>query len=216
MNATIAYNSKLIFDFDGVIFNNPKVNQKIIEKSIGYVKSKTGYSYEKALDFNNVTSQNHGHSVLLLKHYGFEASLQEYNRYVFDNDTLAHLRNNISNDDYIRVECVKTANNLIGNNSILFCNAPHAWCYKVLDLLDYNIDELFSIIYSGIGESSLKPNTILYRVIECSNENVDELHFFHNLVDGKKLSDKWIMHYVNSNIRLDNYVQPIVDEIVRR
>lgn len=214
---TLAHNSKLVFDFDGVIFHNAKVNQKIIEKSVGYVQSKTGYSYEKSLDFNNKNYQRYGHTALMLKRYGYDASLDEYNAYVFDGDLWSSLRSNITNDDYIRVECVNTANSLLGYNSILFSNAPYIWCYKVLDMLDYDIDDLFSLVYTGIGESSLKPKSILYQVIEYTNRDVDELHFFD---DNKKnledLSDKWRTHHVDPNIRLDNYVKPVVDEIIRR
>jgi hypothetical protein len=99
----LAHNSKLVFDFDGVIFHNTKVNKKIIEKSVGYVKSKTGYSYKKSLDFNNSNYKTYGHTVLMLKKYGYDASLDEYNDFVFDSDLWSNLRNNISNDDYIRV-----------------------------------------------------------------------------------------------------------------
>ena len=213
----LAHNSKLVFDFDGVIFHNKNVNQKIIEKSVGYVKSKTGYSYEKALDFNNKNYQRYGHTALMLKRYGYDASLHEYNAYVFDNDLWSNLRSNISNDDYIRAEYINTANILLGYKSILFSNAPYIWCYKVLDMLDYDIDDLFSLVYTGIGESSLKPNSILYRVIEYTNRDVDELHFFDdNKKNLENLSDTWITHHVDPNVRLDNYVKPVVDEIIRR
>ena len=214
---TLAHNSKLVFDFDGVIFHNTKVNQKIIEKSVGYVQSKTGYSYEKSLDFNNKNYQRYGHTALMLKRYGYDASLDEYNAYVFDSDLWSNLRSNITNDDYIRAECVNTANSLLGYDSILFSNAPYIWCYKVLDMLDYDIDDLFSLVYTGIGESSLKPNSILYRVIEYTNRDVDELHFFDdNKKNLENLSDKWTTHRVDPSIRLDNYVKPVVDEIIRR
>jgi len=214
---TLAHNSKLVFDFDGVIFHNTKVNQKIIEKSVGYVQSKTGYSYEKSLDFNNKNYQRYGHTALMLKRYGYDASLDEYNAYVFDSDLWSNLRSNITNDDYIRAECVNTANSLLGYDSILFSNAPYIWCYKVLDMLDYDIDDLFSLVYTGIGESSLKPKSILYQVIEYTNRDVDELHFFDdNKKNLENLSDTWITHHVDPNVRLDNYVKPVVDEIIRR
>jgi len=214
---TLAHNSKLVFDFDGVIFHNIKVNQKIIEKSVGYVQSKTGYSYEKSLDFNNKNYQRYGHTALMLKRYGYDASLDEYNAYVFDSDLWSNLRSNITNDDYIRAECVNTANSLLGYDSILFSNAPYIWCYKVLDMLDYDIDDLFSLVYTGIGESSLKPKSILYQVIEYTNRDVDELHFFDdNKKNLENLSDTWITHHVDPNVRLDNYVKPVVDEIIRR
>lgn len=213
----LTHNSKLVFDFDGVIFHNAKINQKIIEKSVGYVKSKTGYSYEKALDFNNTNYKKYGHTALMLKKYGYDASLDEYNAYVFDNDLWSNLRSNISNDDYIRAECVNTANSLLGYNSILFSNAPYIWCYKVLDMLDYDIDDLFSLVYTGMGESSLKPNSILYQVIEYTNRDVDELHFFDdNKKNLENLSDKWRTHHVDPNTRLDNYVKPVVDEIIKK
>jgi len=214
---TLAHNSKLVFDFDGVIFHNIKVNQKIIEKSVGYVQSKTGYSYEKSLDFNNKNYQRYGHTALMLKRYGYDASLDEYNAYVFDSDLWSNLRSNITNDDYIRAECVNTANSLLGYDSILFSNAPYIWCYKVLDMLDYDIDDLFSLVYTGIGESSLKPKSILYQVIEYTNRDVDELHFFDdNKKNLENLSDTWITHHVDPNVRLDNYVKPVVDEIIRK
>ena len=214
---TLAHNSKLVFDFDGVIFHNTKVNQKIIEKSVGYVQSKTGYSYEKSLDFNNKNYQRYGHTALMLKRYGYDASLDEYNAYVFDSDLWSNLRSNITNDDYIRAECVNTANSLLGYDSILFSNAPYIWCYKVLDMLDYDIDDLFSLVYTGIGESSLKPKSILYQVIEYTNRDVDELHFFDdNKKNLENLSDTWITHHVDPNVRLDNYVKPVVDEIIRK
>ena len=214
---TLAHNSKLVFDFDGVVFNNPNVNQKIIEKSVGYVKSKTGYSYEKSLDFNNTNYKKHGHTALMLKRYGYDASLDEYNAYVFDREIWTHVRSNISSDDYIRAECVKTANTLLGYNSILFSNAPYIWCYKVLDMLGYDIDDLFTLVYTGIRESSLKPNSILYQVIEYTNRDVDELHFFDdNKKNLENLSDKWITHHIDPSIRLDHYVKPVVDELIRR
>lgn len=214
---TLAHNSKLVFDFDGVIFHNTKVNQKIIEKSVGYVQSKTGYSYEKSLDFNNKNYQRYGHTALMLKRYGYDASLDEYNAYVFDSDLWSNLRSNITNDDYIRAECVNTANSLLGYDSILFSNAPYIWCYKVLDMLDYDIDDLFSLVYTGIGESSLKPKSILYQVIEYTNRDVDELHFFDdNKKNLENLSDKWRTHHVDPSIRLDNYVKPVVDKIIRK
>ena len=210
----LAHNSKLVFDFDGVIFHNVKVNQKIIEKSVDYVKNKTGYSYEKSLNFNKTNYQKHGHTVIMLKNYGFDASLDEYNSYVFDNELWSYLKNNISDDDYKRVECVKMANTLLGYTSILFSNAPYIWCYKVLDMLEYDINELFYLIYSGKTESSLKPYSKIYKIIENSNKDVDKLHFFDdNKNNLKNLSAKWLTYHVNPNIMLENYVNPVVDEI---
>lgn len=216
MNSLI-FNSKLVFDFDGVVFHNKKVNQKIIEKSVGYVKSKTGYSYEQSLDFNNSNYQKYGHTATMLKRYGYEASLDEYNQYVFDSDLWSHLRKHISDDDHVRVECVNTANTLLGYKSILFSNAPYIWCYKVLDMMNYDIDDMFKNVYSGMSESSLKPNSTLYNVIEYSNRNADELHFFDdNKKNLENLSEQWKPHYVNPNVSLDEYVKPVVDEIIKR
>ena len=153
----------------------------------------------------------------MLKRYGYDASLDEYNAYVFDSDLWTHLRSNISDNDYIRVECINTANTLLGYKSILFSNAPYIWCYKVLDMMNYDIDDMFKNVYYGMAESSLKPNSTLYRVIEYSNRDVDELHFFDdNKKNLENLSDKWITHHVDPNIRVDNYVKPVVDEIIRR
>ena len=210
----VAHNSRLVFDFDGVVFHNAKVNQKIIEKSVGYVKSKTGYSYEKSLNFNSTNYQKHGHTAIMLKNYGFDATLNEYNSYVFDSDLWSYLRNNISNDDYKRLECVSVANTLLGYNSILFSNAPYIWCYKVLDMLDNDIDELFHLIYCGKTELSLKPNPYTYKIIENSNKNIDKLHFFDdNKNNLENLCDKWLTYHVNPNINLENYVKPVVDKI---
>lgn len=212
----LSHNSKLVFDFDGVIFHNTKVNQKIIEKSVGYVKRKTGYSYEKSLEFNNTNYKKHGHTAIMLKNYGFDSSLDEYNAYVFDSDLWSNLRINISNDDYIRANCVNTANTLLGYNSILFSNAPYIWCYKVLDMLDYNIYDMFSLTYTGTDESSLKPNSKSYEYIEYSNKDAHKLHFFDdNKKNLENLSYKWTTHHVNPNISLDNFINPVIDQIIK-
>ena len=74
---TITKTSKLVFDFDGVIFHNTNVNNKIIEKSVGYVKSKTGLNYEKSFEFNNSNYQKYGHTAIMLKEFGFDSSFYD-------------------------------------------------------------------------------------------------------------------------------------------
>lgn len=215
--SSLIHSSKLVFDFDGVVFHNNTVNRKIIDKSVGYVQSKTGYSYEKSLEFNESKYRNYGHTALMLMHHGFDASLEDYNNFVFDNELWSHLRASLCSDDYERVECISATNALLGYKGIIFSNAPYIWCYKVLDYLNYDIDDLFCTVYTGMSESSLKPNSLLYDVIEYSNNDVDELHFFDdNKKNLENLSEKWKTHHVNPEVQLVEYVKPVVDEIIIR
>jgi hypothetical protein len=70
--------STILLDFDGVVINNPKINEYITHKSIKFIQKKYNKSYAKAKVINKQLQAEHPRlqRVCVLK-YG----LQSYTKY---------------------------------------------------------------------------------------------------------------------------------------
>ena len=75
--------TKVLLDFDGVVFCNKQIHQYVEHRSVEFVKHRWKLSDIEAKKTNKKSYKTHGHTCL-----GFEDAngelLQDYNNFVFD------------------------------------------------------------------------------------------------------------------------------------
>ena len=145
---SLSNGSKVILDFDGVICKNRKLYHEVNMKSVTFVSQKTQFSFDEALHFNNKNYKKHGHTVNMLKNYGIQTSLKEYNEFVFDDTMWDKVSKSLTNRDILDILNIKAFNSIIEDKSILFSNAPSIWCCNIVNMCGFTMDELFDDVYT--------------------------------------------------------------------
>ena len=213
-SSCVPNSSKVIFDFDGVICKNNKLNKEVNRRSIEFVVKKTRLSYNEAKYFNNANYKEFGHTVSMLKSYGVHTNLKEYNDYVF-NDAMWYNVNKILTDtDKKNIYSVKYFNTLIDDKSILFSNAPFNWCNNILSICNIDTNDIFEDIYTcDTNEEHLKPKPKLYDKIESKYKEFD-LYFLddnkHNL---ECAPSRWQTVHISRNDNIGENLLRIASEI---
>lgn len=166
--------SKVIFDFDGVICKNKKLYQEVNRRSIDFVVKKTQFSFDEARHFNNNNYKEFGHTVNMLKSYGIQTNLKEYNDYVFNDSMWNSMNKMLTDTDMINILSVKAFNTLVEDKSILFSNAPYNWCDNIVSMCGFTTSDLFEGVYTcDTHEEDLKPQTKLYDEIDSKYKDFD-------------------------------------------
>lgn len=197
-NCTTSSLSKIIFDFDGVICKNKKLYREVNRRSIEFVSHKTQFSFNEAQHFNNTNYKGFGHTVNMLKSYGVQTDLKEYNDYVFNDSMWYYVSKTLTDTDTFNILSIKAFNTLINDKSILFSNAPYIWCDHIVSMCGFNTNDLFDDIYTcDINDEDLKPQPKLYDEIDSKYKDFD-LYF---LDDNKNNLDCAPLHWNTLHVK---------------
>ena len=149
----------LLFDFDGVLIKNSKLESIIEDKSVEFI-SKRLHNPPNPKDLNRDFYRNFGHTAIGLKYHikkkhklqlDCNEYINDYNEYVFSNINYDDLKTYISKE-----------------NVGIFTNAPSTWCENIAMLMDFDI-------YEHVNEDFMfTSNEGLVKPILSSYNNVEE------------------------------------------
>ena len=187
---------KLVLDYDGVVFKNPHAMETISSNSAKFVSKKLNISYSKARMINTKRYKVHGHTVKYLQHLGIDATLEEYNEFVFDNIDWKDIALNLRDEDHEPIIDVYLLNNLqYHQKCVLFSNAPRLWVDKTLAILGTYADGLFEEVFSCETLDQLKPNIKVYENIEKHYPDNDFLFIDDSILNIQGLGERWKTHW---------------------
>lgn len=190
----------ILFDFDGVLLNNKKINDYVVDKSVEYVEKRVNCSKSRAKIINNKVYHKLGHTAKLFGNH--KKAVQDYNDFVFNETTLKDVKKLLNENDE------KHFNDVIRMKKDfsygIFTNTSSIWYTTILD--HYNIYNSFDSNYCFDSDNGLiKPNPISYDSInQCVPSNLN-IHF----LDDNKLNilpacsyDRWSNYLISDNLSL--------------
>ena len=203
-------NFKLIFDYDGVLFNNKEAMNMVSRRSVEFVGKKLKISYPEACRINRIQYKIHGHTVKYLQSNNIDVSMQEFNDYVYGELDWDELGNYITANDVIRLIDLTNLNNFQNQKSILFTNAPEVWVENTLNLMGGDTSMFFDEVYCAESIFELKPNLCLYDSIEKKHPNDKLLFIDDGLLNVSNLGNRWATrHFTDSDTVYEAGIQLI-------
>lgn len=169
----------LLFDFDGVLIKNSKLESIIEDKSVEFI-SKRLHNPPNPKELNRDFYRNFGHTAIGLKYHvkkkhklqqiDCNEYIDDYNEYVFSNINYNDLKTYISKDDRAHMKRIFTITDTYHQkkNVGIFTNAPSTWCENIAMLMDFDI-------YEHVNEDFMfTSNEGLVKPILSSYNNVEE------------------------------------------
>lgn len=185
--------TKILLDFDGVVFCNKQIHQYVEHRSVEFVKHKWNLSYTEAKKMNKKSYKTYGHTCL-----GFENDngelLQEYNKFVFNTNIPFDAVNQNDQKRMKRIIDIKNDRNL----DIYVCtNATLDYCTNIMNQMRLPFDYLFSTQYIFTSDTlnEIKPTQIFFDKV---NENVNNIAFFDDSMMNINIAARndWDCHYI--------------------
>ena len=182
---------RLVFDYDGVLFNNQKASHLISERASNFVCMKLKIPLHEAREINKVTYKAFGHTLKLLEKQGVDTTLQEYNEYVYDDTIWDYIESKIKPNDYNNLMDVFALNEIQNGKSILLTNAPYEWVERSMDIVGMHPNTLFDNVYTPKTIDELKPNNIMYDSIASKYPHEKLLFIDNKIMNIEYLNHKW-------------------------
>jgi FMN phosphatase YigB (HAD superfamily) len=203
----------LLFDFDGVLIKNPKLENIIENKSIEFV-SKQLHNPPNPKELNKNFYRNFGHTAIGLKHFyerkqniNVKDFIYDYNEYVFSNINYNELKSLITNDDRVHMNRLFTITGHKKENVGIFTNAPSSWCENIAMLMDIDIYEHVNEDFMFTSNEGLvKPLQNAYNKVE-QKMNTDILFIDDSIQNLLPIlySDRWNVYLQNNFYRQNLY-----------
>lgn len=166
-----------LLDFDGVLYKHPKAMWYVSKRSSEFVHHKMKLPGKHASPISEEVNRNlyrtFGHTVLGLQRMGYEATIEEYNEFVYDQMPYAAIKP----DDPIPQ---------FAEDTYVFSNAPAIYCDRIAGRPLPHISDLFD------HSLPLKPNKKVYDDI---NHKFPEHQIF--FFDDCMLNFAYTMHMPN-------------------
>lgn len=167
--------NSLLIDFDGVVFNNKRVAERIKEKSIHYIASRKKTSYSEAAQLNKQGYSKLGHTSRILS----DNHVHDYNSFVFDRDLFRYIYNEIDEKDILLIQQLIDIKNKRNIDLVLCTNAPYDYCQHTLNCGGFLMDNLFSSSMTFTSDSGLcKPLQSYYETIEHTYKPNHDSHYY--------------------------------------
>jgi FMN phosphatase YigB (HAD superfamily) len=163
----------LLFDFDGVLIKNNKIEKIIEEKSIEYVSRKLK-NHSNPEKLNRSFYKKYGHTAIGLKHFIQSETtidnaefIQDYNKFVFSNIDYNDFTNHIDKKDIVHINRLFSISGNYYSNVGIFTNAPSTWCENICKLMDIDIyDHIEDNLLFTSDEGLSKPLYDTYKNVE--------------------------------------------------
>lgn len=208
---------RILLDFDGIVFRNRNIQNKVTEKSIQFVKKHGHFKTDQeALYFNATQYPVKGHSALLSPKYrSVRKAINDYNESVFDEQLMYTISNTVNEDDHRHVQRMLAIKRTLPSDVRfhLCTNAPLRYCEHVMNSLALPMHLLFDTECAFTSDHDLvKPQPAFWDAVEkhpyfsdktTTIELVDD-----SLVHILSLNDRsrWIPHFINTDKNLYFYL----------
>lgn len=179
----------LLLDFDGVIFNNIRMNRIIQHRATLYLQNYTHMPYYVASKVNAKLYKKYGHTVYLMKdliEYPENITMNDFNDYVYSSKVLDSISEEIDNDDiYTANQWSDTIQQFKDNDYKvkIFSNAPSKWIERCLNVLPGDMHSIFDDCFCFDNLESLKPTEDSYFEVY---ENEKKIIFVDDSIDNLK------------------------------
>lgn len=212
--STILHPFKIVLDYDGVVFRNPYAMERVSDRSAQYVGKKLRVSHADARLMNTTRYKMHGHTVRYLNDLGVDATIEEYNSFVFENIDWDDIGMNIREADYEQLADVYFINEEMHQKCVLFSNAPRMWIDRTLACVGTDAESLFETVFTCESLEQLKPNPVVYDAIEDYFPDADLLFLDDNLVNVHELGPRWKPHWFKPHDNMYRRCREMVDEYI--
>jgi FMN phosphatase YigB (HAD superfamily) len=194
----------LLLDFDGVLLNNEKINEKIEHRAAKFVGKKMHISESSARTLNRKHYKKYGHSVYMLNHFfkkrGANAmvTLEEFNTYLYQRDFAQECCTLINHKDkrlfshwMYAIETLRKKN--LVDEVCIFSNSPRIWMTDSLQYMDEAYSDQIEAIISVPEkyDDLLKPNKSVYTAFENDKAHIDKIVFVDDNITNLQ-HDPWI------------------------
>ena len=169
----------LLLDFDGVIFNNPRMNRMIQHRATIYFQHYTQVPYKVASKLNAKFYKNYGHTVTFMKdimEYPNEVNVQDFNEFVYSTKTLDTISKEMRQSD---IHLASLWGDTIAefrehDYAIkIFSNAPQNWIHRCLeDFPDYDLKYMFDDCFCFDNLNFMKPKKESYMEVYDHEEKI--------------------------------------------
>lgn len=198
-------NHTLLFDVDGILLRNRTISELVTFRSICFLKDHKRFqemyklsfpSFKFANKINSLSYPSLGHTSFIIENS--EECAKAYNDYVFDDNTLFFIRNNLTNADFEHLNNIERILNDRDDVHLhigLCTNAPLRYCEAVL-YPGYSGSSFKNELLSNAFTSDsglLKPNDNFYEAVEKALPD-SNIHFIDDsFVNTNTVSerDRW-------------------------
>lgn len=215
--------TRILLDFDGVLFRNRNIHNEVTKRSIQFVKNNGHFKSNKEANYFNTTKYPvNGHSALILpKHIPVKNAIQNYNNSVFDERLMYIIRATVNEDDYRhlkRVLAIKRS--LHPDIQFHLCtSAPMRYCENVMNSLAIPMDLLFDTTCSFTSDTNIvKPQYEYWEAIEKHpyfSSNLETIELVDDsIVNVLSVTNRgrWMPHFINTDQNLYYFLQSLNTE----
>ena len=189
----------ILLDVDGVLIRNPAIQKYVTHRSVEFVrKYHPNQSYDTVKNLNTICYTKLGHSSFLVRNS--KQTVVDYNEYVFDEDTLRFVRNNVTERDVERLHNVMRLVDYRRIDTGLCTNSPQVYCEELFSSLEYDIRQFDHLITSDSG--FIKPMSAFFDAADVQTNEYSTIHFIDDSVLNTKAvrrRPRWNAHVVTDD-----------------
>tara|TARA_Y100000389_G_scaffold134961_1_gene132456 strand:- start:1392 stop:2006 length:615 start_codon:yes stop_codon:yes gene_type:complete len=164
----------LLIDFDGIIFNNKRITERIKHRSIQYISSRKHISYPEAKIMNKLGYTKLGHTSRIIS----DNHVHDYNVFVFDDNMFRYIYDEINEKDIRLIQQIIDVKNKRNMELVLCTNAPYNYCKHVVTCTGSSMDHLFHPSIAFTSDNGIcKPLQQYYENIEKTCEPNDDSYY---------------------------------------
>jgi FMN phosphatase YigB (HAD superfamily) len=155
----------ILLDFDGVVFDNKRVQSLVTEKSVEFLQHKLRLCPKQARFVNSSTYPVKGHTALICENH--QEAIHEYNAFVFSKRNLERVASLVDPNDRTHWKRVTSLRKYIrsGYRFSLCTNATRGYCEAILDELDAPLADCFDHVFTS-EQGFVKPQRDYYAHVE--------------------------------------------------
>jgi FMN phosphatase YigB (HAD superfamily) len=161
-----------LLDFDGVILKHKGGLEAVSKRCQTYVQKQTKIRDKDTVKrLNKHLYESTGHTALGLKKLGYDVSIKEFNKYVYDLDYQETFKD-LTVSHKTGIETLKKFKQLCAEQNIplhIFSAAPYIWCENILKIMGNGVEDIS--ILGSVTNQFLKPQIECYQVIEKQFQN---------------------------------------------
>lgn len=213
----------VLLDFDGVVLRAVNPSKIVSVKANKYVQRYMKTSASDAVAINKYLYKTFGHTAIGLQKLGYEASIADYNEFVYKDINYKKLFSSLKKESKEDIKEIKELLNQCNNHSItvdIFSNSPSIWFENALYYMGIN-EHMGKVKMHGY----IKPNKHLLDIVEREYQNKEKIIFvddsfvnFTNTLMNKKwdnimFTDNEIRIPTHINLKVVNNYKSLINNI---
>ena len=205
----------ILLDFDGVVFDNPRVHALITERSVAFTQRRLKLrTLKEARYINSSLYPIKGHTARILDDPN---DIHEYNREVFDESFLYQVHTLVdSNDIHHAQRLVSLRKRVPKKYTFHLCtNATRSYCETIFHAMGLSMSDLFDMSYVFTSENGLvKPQPEFWKHIEhtCPEQRLTLVDDSPLNILGINALPRWDAVLINESNDVYTYLSHLISE----